>query len=78
MASLYGRAYPKSNKNHEPVSVVEIRGLEPRTSCMPCKRSSQLSYIPEYLNNSSKTGVKNKAWLANAEPAQDGLGQDGQ
>ncbi len=26
--------------------MVEIRGLEPRTSCMPCKRSSQLSYIP--------------------------------
>ena len=26
--------------------VVEIRGFEPRTSCMPCKRSSQLSYTP--------------------------------
>src|SRR3989338_10533698 len=26
--------------------MVEIRGLERRTSCMPCKRSSQLSYIP--------------------------------
>ena len=25
---------------------VEIRGFEPRTSCMPCKRSSQLSYTP--------------------------------
>ena len=26
--------------------VVEKMGLEPTTSCMPCKRSSQLSYIP--------------------------------
>ncbi len=26
--------------------LVEIRGLEPRAFCMPCKRSSQLSYIP--------------------------------
>ena len=26
--------------------VVELRGFEPRTSCMPCKRSSQLSYSP--------------------------------
>lgn len=28
------------------VNVVETRGVEPRTSCMPCKRSSQLSYVP--------------------------------
>ena len=26
---------------------VEIIGVEPTTSCMPCKRSSQLSYIPD-------------------------------
>ena len=26
--------------------VVEMRGLEPLTPCMPCKCSSQLSYIP--------------------------------
>ena len=26
--------------------VVEIIGFEPMTSCMPCKRSSQLSYTP--------------------------------
>ena len=25
---------------------VEIMGFEPMTSCMPCKRSSQLSYTP--------------------------------
>ena len=25
---------------------VEIIGFEPMTSCMPCKRSSQLSYTP--------------------------------
>lgn len=27
-------------------SSVEKMGVEPTTSCMPCKRSSQLSYIP--------------------------------
>ncbi len=26
---------------------VETVGLEPTTSCMPCKHSSQLSYAPE-------------------------------
>jgi hypothetical protein len=26
--------------------LVEMGGLEPPTSCMPCKRSGQLSYIP--------------------------------
>ncbi len=26
--------------------LVELRGVEPLTSCMPCKRSSQLSYSP--------------------------------
>ena len=26
--------------------MVELKGLEPSTSCMPCKRSSQLSYNP--------------------------------
>ena len=25
---------------------LELRGLEPLTSCMPCKHSSQLSYSP--------------------------------
>ena len=25
---------------------MEMRGLEPLTSCMPCKRSSQMSYTP--------------------------------
>lgn len=39
--------------------MVEIQGLEPWTSCMPCKRSSQLSYIPLrlkqfYLNRGKK------------------------
>ena len=26
---------------------LEVRGIEPLTSCMPCKRSSQLSYTPK-------------------------------
>jgi hypothetical protein len=26
--------------------LVELQGFEPWTSCMPCKRSSQLSYSP--------------------------------
>ena len=26
--------------------VVDLRGLEPRTSCMPCRRSTRLSYRP--------------------------------
>lgn len=30
--------------------VVEVRGVEPLTSCMPCKRSSQLSYTPKYVD----------------------------
>ncbi len=29
------------------VGMVEVRGFEPLTSCMPCKRSSQLSYTPK-------------------------------
>ncbi len=29
-------------------------GFEPTTSCMPCKRSSQLSYIPVKKNNTLK------------------------
>ncbi len=28
------------------ICFVEIIGFEPMTSCMPCKRSSQLSYTP--------------------------------
>lgn len=27
---------------------MEMRGLEPLTFCMPCKRSSQVSYTPAY------------------------------
>ena len=33
-------------KNFVPISSVEIKGVEPLTSCMPCRRSSQLSYTP--------------------------------
>ena len=34
---------------------VEDIGVEPTTSCMPCKRSSQLSYTPL---NGEKTGLR--------------------
>ena len=39
------------NRNHFIINElrffqVEKMGVEPTTSCMPCKRSSQLSYIP--------------------------------
>ena len=30
------------------VCVVEIKGVEPLTSCLQGRRSSQLSYIPMY------------------------------
>jgi hypothetical protein len=29
-------------------SMVELQGLEPWTFCMPCRRSSQLSYSPKF------------------------------
>gem|GEM_PF-5271515 len=32
---------------------VEIIGVEPMTSCMPCKRSSQLSYTPSFSQNAT-------------------------
>ena len=35
-------------------NLVEIVGVEPTTSCMPCKRSSQLSYTPKSLNSERK------------------------
>jgi hypothetical protein len=34
---------------------VEIIGFEPMTSCMPCKRSSQLSYTPFFRRGSKYT-----------------------
>jgi hypothetical protein len=30
-------------------NLVEVDGVEPTTSCMPCKRSSQLSYTPKMV-----------------------------
>ncbi len=30
---------------------MEMIGLEPTTSCMPCKRSSQVSYTPKSCAN---------------------------
>ena len=31
------------------LSKLEMRGLEPLTYCMPCNRSSQMSYTPESI-----------------------------
>lgn len=35
---------------------VEKMGLEPTTPCMPCKCSSQLSYIPLFFTYASLSG----------------------
>ena len=32
---------------------MEMRGLEPLTSCMPCKRSSQMSYTPKRFSHNT-------------------------
>ncbi len=37
--------------------LVEIIGVEPMTSCMPCKRSSQLSYTPMISKSAAKITV---------------------
>ena len=37
-------------------TLVESGGLEPPTSCMPCKRSSQLSYDPILEGPSTDSG----------------------
>ena len=43
------------------VCVVEIKGVEPLTSCLQGRRSSQLSYIPmAYINVLLKSTLKNK------------------
>ena len=42
-------------KNFVPISSVEIKGVEPLTSCMPCRRSSQLSYTPPCNQTQSYT-----------------------
>ena len=54
---------PQQGQGSNYPTLVEIRGLEPRTSCMPCKRSSQLSYIPSQKRlrtdkSLAKTSVK--------------------
>ena len=38
---------PAAQKYEQKNLKVEIMGFEPMTSCMPCKRSSQLSYTPK-------------------------------
>ena len=49
----------KGNTYRIPFSV-ETVGLEPTTSCMPCKRSSQLSYAPEEGANIQGIGKSEK------------------
>lgn len=43
--------------------MVELWGLEPQTSCMPCKRSSQLSYSPKICQANFVVGVLQKLIL---------------
>ena len=40
---IYSLACVNMSKISRPKGVVENIGVEPMTSCMPCKRSSQLS-----------------------------------
>ena len=44
------------------MNVVEMRGLEPLTFCMPCRRSSQLSYIPAPDAWQMTTSHKSLGW----------------
>lgn len=37
---------------------VEVRGFEPLASCMPCKRSSQLSYTPGAISTEVAANIK--------------------
>ena len=42
---------------------VEVRGVEPLTYCMPCNRSSQLSYTPiESAAKIEKISLQKKAY----------------
>ncbi len=41
--SYYPVVYQKRAVRGDPLFLVEYIGVEPMTSCMPCKRSSQLS-----------------------------------
>ena len=40
------RQNPQERNTGKNQWLVELTGLEPVTSCMPCKRSSKLSYSP--------------------------------
>gem|GEM_PF-7127853 len=41
----------------KPSAFLEMIGLEPTTSCMPCKRSSQVSYTPVFIYYNKISGV---------------------
>src|SRR6476646_3457924 len=49
---------------------VELMGVEPTTSCMPCKRSSQLSYSPLGTAHSSSLGRKDEVGCGPREVVQ--------
>lgn len=45
--SLLGMIHQSHTTNHYRVTLVEQRGLEPRTPCLQSRCSSQLSYCPK-------------------------------
>jgi hypothetical protein len=47
--------------------VVEIIGFEPMTSCMPCKRSSQLSYTPILGSKYRRVSSTRKTFVTSAD-----------
>ena len=54
VTNLVLRTIEKGSAKADPLTMVELQGLEPWTSSMPWKRSSQLSYSPVELNEYSK------------------------
>ena len=53
--------HEKQKSNALALPLVEKIGLEPTTSWLPAKRSSQLSYIPNFLFHSAQDQNRNRA-----------------
>ena len=57
---IYLSIYFSMCSRDKKISVVEIKGVEPLTSCLQGRRSSQLSYIPRFNLKCTKSTFKNK------------------